>query len=168
MYKILFLILISTNLFGSQKWDFKFEHILKYNKNQIEVLKYSYIIGSQKDLELTLTAIAIVETRAGLFKSKNNKYCGPHQISMETALKREPSSDLYLCEAVRDNAYLSAYMALEELSYWFSLKKSWRQSIKHYNGGWNTSKHGEEYLRRFMLVYNELKANKRYLINIII
>lgn len=158
--KAILLVLLPIILFG--KWNFTQKDFDNLNEHQILILKQSYYMGKKKNLELTLPAIAVVETRIGRFQRDTTKICGVHQIAMYTARARyeQFDSNELLCGLVLAYPTLSAHLALLELEYWKSVyPNNWSQQVMAYNGGWDTSKHGKEFLRRVRTVIKVLKKN---------
>lgn len=159
--KRLLIFLLPIQLFG--QWTFTQKDFDSLTESQMVILKQSYHIGKQDDLQLTLPSIAIVETRIGKYQRDTTKICGVHQIAMYTARERlkQFDSNEILCKLVLDYPSLSAFLALLELKYWKSVyPNQWSKQIMAYNGGWDVSKHGKEFLRRVRTVINILKKNE--------
>ena len=137
-------------------WTFQLENIKTYNNSQLEVLRVAQSVGLSHDLDLTLMTLAIVETRAGKYDFKKNHICGPMQINTNFVTAS--------CKELETSPYLSAKLAMANFKYWLKQTKgNHAKAVMHYNGGWNTTKHGKVYLKRFRLVLKELQANPRYL-----
>ncbi len=142
------------NLFS---WDFDYNQL---SSNETELTNKLIKIGEPHGLGLELAAIGIVETRLGKFESNNKYICGIHQINTRIAMKRIGSNGNKnrLCEELNINENLSSIFALNELIYWKKYtKNNISQMITNYNSGFEKSSHSKEYLRRFNIVYNELK-----------
>lgn len=142
------------NLFS---WDFDYNQL---SANETELTNKLIKIGEPHGLGLELAAIGIVETRLGKFESNNKYICGIHQINTKIAMKRIGSNGdkNRLCEELNSNENLSSIFALNELIYWKKYtKNNISQMITNYNSGFEKSSHSKEYLRRFNIVYNELK-----------
>ena len=156
--KILILItILSINLFA---WDFKYNELSQDEANLTDKL---IKIGEPHGLGLELAAIGIVETRLGKIESNSNYICGMHQINTNITMKRINSrgDKNKLCEELNTNENLSSIFALNELIYWKKYNKNnISKMIMSYNSGFEKSNHSKEYLRRFMLVYKELKKEK--------
>lgn len=140
-------------------WTFDIKQLYTYSPYQKEVLRQSYLVGDQYDIGLTLSAIAIIETRAGKFDFKKNHICGPHQINTNFTSTS--------CEALESNPFLSALEAKESFLYWYNYSKTFTKAIKHYNAGFKLVPHSKIYYNRFMLVFNTLRANKQTYLTII-
>ena|GEM_PF-5075477 len=154
MKLIILTLTLCVSLFA---WDFKYNEL---SENETNLTKTLIKIGQPYGLGLELASIGIVETRLGKFKSQNNYICGIHQINTNIAMKRLNSNGnaKQLCEEVRKNKNLSSILALKELIYWKKYSKNNLSSmIKNYNTGFKSSNYSKEYLRRFTIVYNELK-----------
>jgi hypothetical protein len=148
------MILFCVNLFS---WDFDYNQL---SSNETELTNKLIKIGEPHGLGLELAAIGIVETRLGKFESNNKYICGIHQINTRIAMKRIGSNGNKnrLCEELNINENLSSIFALNELIYWKKYtKNNISQMITNYNSGFEKSSHSKEYLRRFNIVYNELK-----------
>ena len=148
------MILFCVNLFS---WDFDYNQL---SSNETELTNKLIKIGEPHGLGLELAAIGIVETRLGKFESNNKYICGIHQINTRIAMKRIGSNGNKnrLCEELNINENLSSIFALNELIYWTKYtKNNISQMITNYNSGFEKSSHSKEYLRRFNIVYNELK-----------
>ena len=156
--KILILItILCINLFA---WDFKYNELSQDEANLTDKL---IKIGEPHGLGLELAAIGIVETRLGKIESNSNYICGMHQINTNITMKRINSrgDKSKLCEELNTNENLSSIFALNELIYWKKYNKNnISKMIMSYNSGFEKSNHSKEYLRRFMLVYKELKKEK--------
>ena len=151
------IILTLTFCLSLFAWDFKYNEL---SENETNLIKILIKIGQPYDLGLELASIGIVETRLGKFKSNNNYICGIHQINTNVAMKRLNSNGdaKQLCEEVRKNKNLSSILALKELIYWQKYSKNnLSNMIKNYNTGFKSSNYSKEYVRRFNIVYNELK-----------
>ncbi len=150
------IILTLTFCLSLFAWDFKYNEL---SENETNLIKILIKIGQPYDLGLELASIGIVETRLGKFKSNNNYICGIHQINTNVAMKRLNSNGdaKQLCEEVRKNKNLSSILALKELLYWKKYSKNNVNMIKNYNTGFKSSNYSKEYVRRFNIVYNELK-----------
>lgn len=154
MKLIILALTLCINLFA---WDFKYNEL---SENETNLTKTLIKIGQPYGLGLELASIGIVETRLGKFKSNNNYICGMHQINTNVAMKRLNSNGdaKQLCEEVKKNKNLSSILALKELIYWQKYSKNnLSNMIRNYNTGFKSSDYGNEYLRRFTIVYNELK-----------
>lgn len=153
--KILILItLLCMELFS---WDFKYKEL---SSEDIELTNKLIKIGKPHGLGLELAAIGIVETRLGKIRSNNKYICGMHQININEAMKKVGSNGdkKALCNELNTNENLSSIFALNELIYWKKYtKNNLSQMITNYNSGFEKSDHSKEYLRRFNIVYNELK-----------
>lgn len=134
-------------------WTFKLTDIDNYSQKQLETLRVSYLVGYEKDLHLTLTSIAVVESRAGKFDFNDNHICGAHQLNTDFTEST--------CESLESNPFVSALEARDNFMYWYRYSGSWRQAIKHYNGGFNTTTHGKEYLRRVLVVMKQIKEHEQ-------
>ena len=148
------MILFCVNLFS---WDFDYNQL---SSNETELTNKLIKIGEPHGLGLELAAIGIIETRLGKFESNNKYICGIHQINTRIAMKRIGSNGNKnrLCEELNINENLSSIFALNELIYWKKYtKNNISQMITNYNSGFEKSSHSKEYLRRFNIVYNELK-----------
>lgn len=151
---IILIILFCVNLFS---WDFDYNQL---SSNETELTNKLIKIGEPHGLGLELAAIGIIETRLGKFESNNKYICGIHQINTRIAMKRIGSNGNKnrLCEELNINENLSSIFALNELIYWKKYtKNNISQMITNYNSGFEKSSHSKEYLRRFNIVYNELK-----------
>ncbi len=150
------IILTLTFCLSLFAWDFKYNEL---SENETNLIKILIKIGQPYDLGLELASIGIVETRLGKFKSNNNYICGIHQINTNVAMKRLNSNGdaKQLCKEVRKNKNLSSILALKELLYWKKYSKNNVNMIKNYNTGFKSSNYSKEYVRRFNIVYNELK-----------
>lgn len=156
------IILTLTFCLSLFAWDFKYNEL---SENETNLIKILIKIGQPYDLGLELASIGIVETRLGKFKSNNNYICGIHQINTNVAMKRLNSNGdaKQLCEEVRKNKNLSSILALKELLYWKKYSKNNVNMIKNYNTGFKSSNYSKEYVRRFNIVYNELKKRDNLL-----
>ena len=156
------IILTLTFCLSLFAWDFKYNEL---SENETNLIKILIKIGQPYDLGLELGSIGIVETRLGKFKSNNNYICGIHQINTNVAMKRLNSNGdaKQLCEEVRKNKNLSSILALKELLYWKKYSKNNVNMIKNYNTGFKSSNYSKEYVRRFNIVYNELKKRDNLL-----
>ena len=157
MKKFILLILLCINLFA---WDFNYKELSQEETNLTNKL---IKIGEPHGLGLELAAIGIVETRLGKFESNSNYICGMHQLNTNITMKRINSrgDKNKLCEELNTNENLSSIFALNELIYWKKYNKNnISKMIMSYNSGFEKSNHSKEYLRRFMVVYNELKKEK--------
>lgn len=151
---IMLIVLLCMQVFS---WDFNYQEL---SSDEIELTNKLIKIGNPHGLGLELAAIGIVETRLGKFGSINRYICGIHQINTNTALKRVGSNGnkKALCNELNTNENLSSIFALNELIYWKKYtKNNLSQMITNYNSGFEKSDHSKEYLRRFNIVYNELK-----------
>ena len=151
------IILISAICISLFSWDFNYNEL---TENETKLTEKLIKIGAPHGLGLELAAIGIVETRLGKFGSNNRYICGIHQINTNTALKRVGSNGnkKALCNELNTNENLSSIFALNELIYWKKYtKNNLSQMITNYNSGFEKSDHSKEYLRRFNIVYNELK-----------
>lgn len=151
---LILMILLCMELFS---WDFKYQEL---SSDEVELTNKLIKIGKPYGLGLELAAIGIVETRLGKVKSNNKYICGMHQININEALKKVGSNGnkKTLCNELNTNENLSSLFALNELMYWKKYtRNNLSQMITSYNSGFERSSHSEEYLRRFKLVYNQLK-----------
>ena len=154
------IILISAICISLFSWDFNYNEL---TENETKLTEKLIKIGAPHGLGLELAAIGIVETRLGKFESSSNYICGIHQINTTIAMKRVGSNGdkSRLCNELNTNKNLSSILALNELIYW---KKQTNNNVKKmimsYNSGFEKSSHSDEYLRRFMIVYKELKKEK--------
>ena len=154
------LILVSILCVSLFSWDFNYNEL---TENETKLTEKLIKIGEPHGLGLELAAIGIIETRLGKYESNNNYICGIHQINTKIAMKRIGSNGdkNKFCNEINTNKNLSSILALNELIYW---KKYTRNNIKKmitkYNSGFEKSSHSDEYLRRFMIVYKELKKEK--------
>ncbi len=156
MKKIVLILIFCMNLFA---WDFSYKEL---TLNETNLTNKLIKIGEPHGLGLVLAAIGIVETRLGKFESTNNYICGIHQINTNIAMKRVGSNGdkNKLCEELNTNKNLSSIFALNELIYWKKYtKNNIPKMIISYNSGFENSKYSKEYLRRFNIVYNELKKS---------
>lgn len=156
MKKIVLILIFCMNLFA---WDFSYKEL---TLNETKLTNKLIKIGEPHGLGLVLAAIGIVETRLGKFESTNNYICGIHQINTNIAMKRVGSNGdkNKLCEELNTNKNLSSIFALNELIYWKKYtKNNIPKMIISYNSGFENSKYSKEYLRRFNIVYNELKKS---------
>ncbi len=161
MKKFILLILFCMNLFA---WDFNYKEL---SQEETDLTNKLIKIGEPHGLGLELAAIGIVETRLGKFESNSNNICGMHQLNTNITMKRINSrgDKNRLCEELNTNENLSSIFALNELIYWKKYNKNnISKMIMSYNSGFEKSNHSKEYLRRFMVVYNELKKEKKYYI----
>lgn len=157
MKKFILLLILCINLFA---WDFKYKEL---SQEEADLTNKLIKIGEPHGLGLELAAIGIVETRLGKFESNNNYICGMHQLNTSITMKRINSKGdkNKLCEELNTNENLSSIFALNELIYWKKYNKNnISKMIMCYNSGFEKSNHSKEYLRRFMVVYNELKKEK--------
>ena len=157
MKKFILLILLCINLFA---WDFNYKEL---SQEEADLTNKLIKIGEPHGLGLELAAIGIVETRLGKFESSSNYICGMHQLNTNITMKRINSrgDKNKLCEELNTNENLSSIFALNELIYWKKYNKNnISKMIMSYNSGFEKSNHSKEYLRRFMVVYNELKKEK--------
>ncbi len=151
---VILIILFYVNLFS---WDFNYKEL---SLDEVELTNKLINIGKPHGLGLELAAIGIIETRLGKFESNNKYICGIHQINTNIALKRVGSigNKNRLCNELNTNENLSSIFALNELIYWKKYtKNNISEMISNYNSGFEKSSHSKEYLRRFNVVYNELK-----------
>ena len=140
-----------ANTANASSWSFTKEDITAMTKEQKKVLLMAKIVGEYHGLGNLLVKIAAVETRFGLAKSTNGKYCGTMQIARE--YHGVP------CKVLEDNVYLSMEIAANEMKKWLSLtNNNIDQALKHYNRGFLHSTHDEEYLRRINMVSTVLKT----------
>lgn len=156
MKNLILIILLCMELFS---WDFNYEEL---SIDEVELTNKLINIGKPHGLGLELAAIGIVETRLGKFESNNKYICGIHQINTNIALKRVGSvgNKNRLCNELNINENLSSIFALNELIYWKKYtKNNISEMISSYNSGFEKSTHSKEYLRRFKIVYNELKKS---------
>ena len=133
-------------------WSFTESNFHKLSPEQRYNLDISYLVGEEKDLGLTLAAIAIVETRATVSNDFNtNAVCGVHQIHTDHVN--------ISCDALESNVYLSASLARDNFLFWYNgpANKSWRKALIMYNGGYRHNPHGQEYLKRILSVFKVLK-----------
>lgn len=158
MSRLLLLILVPILGFS---WNFTKADYYSLNEKQLEVLEISQLVGEQKGYGRTLRVIAIIETIAGKLHRKKNNICGPHQVAVSSVKKRHPElegTQKEICETIKDNPYVSAKLSLEEIMYWSKVYKGNKEKIvKAYNGGWDTTQHGDEYYSRFKKVDKVLK-----------
>lgn len=151
------LILIVMFYVNSFCWDFNYHEL---SANETDLTNKLIKIGKPYGLGLELAAIGIVETRLGKFESNNKYICGIHQINTKIAMRRVGSNGdkNRLCNELNSNENLSSIFALNELIYWKKYtKNNISEMISNYNSGFEKSSHSKEYLRRFRIVYNELK-----------
>ena len=150
-------ILIIMFYVNSFCWDFNYHEL---SANETDLTNKLIKIGKPYGLGLELAAIGIVETRLGKFESSNKYICGIHQINTKIAMRRVGSNGdkNRLCNELNSNENLSSIFALNELIYWKKYtKNNISEMISNYNSGFEKSSHSKEYLRRFRIVYNELK-----------
>lgn len=142
--KVILLFTILVNILYSS-WTFTKDDLDNMNDYQRDVYYMAKTIGESNGLGDALVKISAVETRLGLLRANNGKYCGPMQI----AVRYHGVS----CDAVRTNTYLSMKIAVDELKYWLRVHNGdMDKAYVSYNGGHSENPHGKEYLRRINLV----------------
>lgn len=119
----------------------------EFSIEQLHTLQEAHDYGKEYNLEHTLPAIVLQESRAGeVLVGVNKGYndYGISQINLGTASRRLGVSGSYsqgvLATKLIEDSQFNLSMAVEELEYWQGVRKdNWSQMIRSYNAGWNTS-----------------------------
>jgi len=113
----------------------------QFSAKQKGVLKKSYAYGKEFNLGYTLSAIAWIESSAGLYKiNLGSKDCGTYQKNMPYYLKSQDilkTSFNYnrLCQRFVDDQEFAAAVAVTDLLYW-KRGNTWWTTWKSYHCGY--------------------------------
>ena len=146
---ILVLLLILATSAVAQDCS-KYEALSAIQKNRLE---FAYHQGVEYDLGYTLSAISLIESNAGKWRiNPYSKDFGLFQVNIKTSVNVMGVTSHYkkleLAEKLIYNDILSAYIALDVLTYFKSYHKGdWKKMVMSYNNGFNinTTK-AEDYL----------------------
>jgi len=158
IFLIITLLAVLTNTAAAKKrWDYTMKDHERLSYDQVEVLTKAIEVGKKENLSLTLALIAGVESRYGLLRSSNGRYCGPMQI--------DRTQYGVTCKQLRDDIGLSMRLAAKHFKMYLKrYNNDYEKALVAYNGGnarkradgsW-VNKHGNEYLRRVVAVYRVL------------
>lgn len=124
------------------------KNIEKFDKNQIQTIRYAYHYGKKYNLGLTMAAIAWKESCAGLYRINfEDPSAGIYHAYLPNVIKRhykKPNTafrrNAVAEKLIRDPEFASQ-IALEELLYWKKIRKgNWKEMIKSYNKGFSWEK----------------------------
>lgn len=120
-------------------------NIEKFDKNQLQTIRYAYHFGKKYDLGYTMAAIAWKESCAGLYRINfDDPSAGIYHAYLPNVIKRhykKPNTsfrrNVVAEQLIRDPEFASQ-IALEELLYWKKIRKNnWKAIIKSYNKGFS-------------------------------
>lgn len=145
--------------------------------NQLYVLQYSYNRGADEGIPMTLAAIALVESEAGVHLVNNrSKDYGVYQNNRKTLCK-QAGYGYYTAACSREvkrvtnNITLAADHAIETFNWWMdyhknrtgSDKEAIELAVRSYNAGFNyDSKKATNYWKNFYKAYNMLDKCVRF------
>lgn len=138
-------------------WTFNQKHFSQLTPAQLNVLDITYLTGALTSHRLGeyLTAISVVETRAGKFDFNDNHICGHMQVSTHYTLAT--------CKMLEDGPYLSALEAKDNFLYWLKQTNGdYDKAAQHYNAGWKLVPHSKIYLFRIHSVLKTIRASGRF------
>lgn len=123
-------------------------NIQKFDKDQIQTIRYAYHYGKKHDLGYTMAAIAWKESCAGLYRINfDDPSAGIYHAYLPNVIKRHYKKrntsfrrNAVAERLIRDPEFASQ-IALEELLYWKKIRKNnWKEMIKSYNKGFSWEK----------------------------
>lgn len=130
-------------------------------------LEYSYNYGKPDNLGYTLAAIALVESKAGLYKiNLQTRDFGIHQINERTLFATLGVTSYWkkneiITKVIVDDS-LSAYLAMSVLKHFDKVHKGdWKKTVMSYNIGnrkdKKTLKRGESYYKKVVSAVKTIK-----------
>lgn len=123
-------------------------NIEKFDKDQIQTIRYAYHYGKKHNLGFTMAAIAWKESCAGLYRINfEDPSAGIYHAYLPNVIKRHYKKrntsfrrNAVAERLIRDPEFASQ-IALEELLYWKKIRKgNWKEIIKSYNKGFSWEK----------------------------
>lgn len=123
-------------------------NIDKFDKDQLQTIRYAYHYGKKHDLGYTMAAIAWKESCAGLYRINfDDPSAGIYHAYLPNVIKRHYKKhntsfrrNAVAERLIRDPEFASQ-IALEELLYWKKIRKgNWKEMIKSYNKGFSWEK----------------------------
>lgn len=123
-------------------------NIEKFDKDQIQTIRYAYHYGKKHDLGYTMAAIAWKESCAGLYRINfDDPSAGIYHAYLPNVIKRHYKKrntsfrrNVVAERLIRDPEFASQ-IALDELLYWKRIRKgNWKDMIKSYNKGFSWDK----------------------------
>ncbi|RDU68823.1 hypothetical protein CQA62_05400 [Helicobacter cholecystus] len=123
-------------------------NIQKFDKDQLQTIRYAYHYGKNHDLGYTMAAIAWKESCAGLYRINfDDPSAGIYHAYLPNVIKRHYKKqntsfrrNMVAERLIRDLEFASQ-IALEELLYWKKIRKNnWKAMIKSYNKGFSWEK----------------------------